>query len=80
LKGGRVDRVGRRPAAALAYGRAKHVIDLFVWAGPSAPTPAATARVRGINVVRWTEGDLAYAAVSDLNETELSAFADLVRR
>jgi anti-sigma factor RsiW len=80
LKGGRVDRVGRRPAAALAYGRARHVIDLFVWVGPSAPTPAATAHVRGINVVRWTEGDLAYAAVSDLNETELAAFADLVRR
>jgi len=80
LKGGRVDRVGRRAAAALAYGRAKHVIDLFVWVGPSAPTPAATARVRGINVVRWTEGDLSYAAVSDLNETELAAFAHLVRR
>ncbi|HVO50904.1 MAG TPA: zf-HC2 domain-containing protein [Thermoanaerobaculia bacterium] len=80
LKGGRVDRVGRHPAAALAYGRAKHVIDLFVWVGPSAATPPAAARVRGINVVRWTEGDLAYAAVSDLNEAELGAFADLVRR
>jgi anti-sigma factor RsiW len=80
LKGGRVDRVGRRPAAALAYGRAKHVIDLFVWVGSSASPSAVTAHVRGINVVRWTEGDLSYAAVSDLNGTELAAFADLVRR
>ncbi len=80
LKGGRVDRVERRPAAVLAYGRAKHVIDLFVWVGSSASPSTVTAHVRGINVVRWTEGDLGYAAVSDLNEAELGAFADLVRR
>ena len=80
LKGGRLDRVGGRPAAALAYGRARHVVDLFVWVEASPATGVATARVRGINVVRWTEDDLAYAAVSDLNETELLAFANLVRR
>jgi len=80
LAGGRVDRIGGRTAAALAYGRAKHVIDLFVWVERAATPGSATLRVRGINVVRWTEGDLAYAAVSDLNETELLAFADLVRR
>jgi anti-sigma factor RsiW len=80
LAGGRLDLLGGRRAAVLVYGRAKHVIDLFVWVESSAATGAATARVRGINVVRWTEGDLAYAAVSDLNETELHAFADLVRR
>jgi anti-sigma factor RsiW len=80
LAGGRVDRIGGRAAAALAYGRAKHVIDLFVWVEHAASPGSATLRVRGINVVRWTEGDLAYAAVSDLNEAELLAFADLVRR
>jgi anti-sigma factor RsiW len=80
LTGGRLDRLAGRPAAALAYGRAKHVIDLFVWVAPSPSGAIASARVRGINVVRWTEGDLAYAAVSDLNEPELLAFADLVRR
>jgi anti-sigma factor RsiW len=80
LAGGRVDRLGKRPAAALAYGRAKHVIDLFVWVAPPAATGITTARVRGVNIARWTEGDLAYAAVSDLNESELLAFADLVRR
>lgn len=80
LTGGRIDRVGGRPAAALVYGRAKHLVDLFVWVDSAPATGIATARVRGIHVVRWTEGDLAYAAVSDLNETELLAFADLVRR
>ena len=80
LAGGRVDRIGGRTAAALAYGRAKHVIDLFVWVERAASPGSETLRVRGFNVVRWTEGDLAYAAVSDLNETDLLAFADLVRR
>lgn len=80
LAGGRLDRVAGRPAAALAYGRARHRIDLFVWVASAPATGIATACVRGINVVRWTEGDLAYAAVSDLNESELLAFANLVRR
>jgi anti-sigma factor RsiW len=80
LVGGRVARVGRKPAASLAYVRGRHAVDLFVWVAPAAAPGIATARVRGINVVRWAEGDLGYAAVSDLNETELLAFADLVRR
>jgi anti-sigma factor RsiW len=80
LVGGRVDRLGGRTVAALAYGRAKHTIDLFVWVAPSPSRAVASSRVRGINVVRWTEDDLSYAAVSDLNETELTAFAELVRR
>ena len=54
--------------------------DVCVWVERAATPGSATLRVRGINVVRWTEGDLAYAAVSDLNETELLAIADLVRR
>ncbi len=80
LAGGRLDRVGGRPAAVLVYGRAKHVIDLFVWPAAGGSPGLAAARVRGINVVRWTEADLSYAAVSDLNEKELVEFADLVRR
>ena len=56
------------------------MVDLFVWVAPSHATGIATASVRGINVARWTDGDLAYAAVSDLNEAEFVAFANLVRR
>lgn len=80
LAGGRVDRLGGRPAAALTYRRAKHVIGLFAWVAPSPSRAVLVSRVRGLNVVRWTEDDLVYAAVSDLNESELLAFADLVRR
>ncbi len=81
LEGGRVDRVAGRPAAALVYRRRKHVIDLFVsLAGASSPRTERGTEVRGFHIVRWTEGDLMYAAVSDLDAQELKAFADLVRR
>jgi anti-sigma factor RsiW len=81
LEGGRVDRRAGRPAAALVYKRGNHVIDLYVTlAGAPGSPAAATSGVRGFHIVRWTEGDLAYAAVSDLNEEQLLAFADLVRR
>jgi anti-sigma factor RsiW len=81
LEGGRVDHVAGRAAAALVYRRGNHAVDLYVWLA-EAPTSrtAATAEVRGFHIVRWSEGDLAYAAVSDLNEQELLAFANLVRR
>jgi len=79
LSGGRLDEVSGRRAAALVYTHGPHEIDLFVWVA-STPEPAVTLRVsRGYNVARWTEGDLGYAAVSDMDESELRRFVDLVR-
>jgi anti-sigma factor RsiW len=80
LLGGRVDQVGGRKVAALAYRHERHTLDLFVDVA-AAPAPAVTlSQVRGLLVARWTEGDLAYTAVSDMEEKELLAFADLIRR
>ena len=79
LEGGRVDGVSGRRAAVLAYRHERHEIDVFVWVA-AAPSPAVTMDVaRGYRVARWTEGDLGYAAVSDMEEGELLAFVDLVR-
>ncbi|HMA28694.1 MAG TPA: anti-sigma factor [Thermoanaerobaculia bacterium] len=79
LSGGRVDDVSGRRAAVLAYTHRRHEIDLFVWVA-SAPAPAVTfGTSRGYHVARWTEGDLAYAAVSDMDADELRTFVDLVR-
>jgi anti-sigma factor RsiW len=79
LAGGRVDGVSGRPAAVLAYRHGPHEIDVFVWVA-AAPSPAVTTGMaRGYHVARWTEGDLGYAAVSDMDEDELLAFAELVR-
>jgi anti-sigma factor RsiW len=79
LSGGRVDDVSGRRMAVLAYTRGRHEVDVFVWVA-SVPTPAVTMGVsRGFHIARWTEGDLGYAAVSDMEENELRAFVDLVR-
>jgi anti-sigma factor RsiW len=78
LLGGRLDYVQGRPAAALVYGRRKHMIDVFVLpeAG-AAGLPAAAAARQGINLVHWQRAGLGYWAVSDLNARELAAFRDL---
>ncbi len=79
LSGGRVDDLSGRRVAALAYTHGRHEIDLFVWVA-AAPAPAVTTAVlRGYHVARWTEGDLAYAAVSDMDEEELRTFVELIR-
>lgn len=80
LVGGRLDYLEHRPVAALVYHRRKHVINVFVW--PSEGTTAGDARFttnQGYQIVRWTEHDLTYWAVSDLNGSELQQFADLIR-
>jgi anti-sigma factor RsiW len=80
LAGGRVDRIAGRPVAVLVYAHERHKLDLFVEVA-AAPSPAVTvSTVRGLQIARWTEGDLAYAAVSDMEEREILAFVDLVRR
>lgn len=79
LSGGRVDDLPGRRAAVLAYKHGRHEIDLFAFVA-SSPSPSVTMGVsRGYHVARWTEGDLAYAAVSDMDEDEMRTFVDLVR-
>jgi anti-sigma factor RsiW len=79
LSGGRVDDVSGLRTAVLAYTHGRHEIDVFVWVAAT-PAPGVTMGLsRGYHVARWTEGDLAYAAVSDMEEGELRAFVDLLR-
>jgi anti-sigma factor RsiW len=67
--------------AALVYKRRGHNINLFVW--PAADRSTRPPRVRttqGYQVIHWSEGDLTYWAVSDLNAAELQDFVGLMRR
>jgi anti-sigma factor RsiW len=77
LIGGRLDYVDEKPAAALVYQRARHVINLFVW--KSDDHREGHESRRGYNVVHWSRGGLAYWAVSDLNAPELGEFARRVQ-
>ena len=81
LVGGRLDYLDRQKVAALVYKRRSHVINLFVWpAADRSARPPRTLTDQGYHVIHWSEGDLTYWAVSDLNEAELREFVDLIGR
>lgn len=80
LTGGRLDYIGRRAVAALVYQRRQHSINVFIW--PSTDSVAANERTstsNGYNVIRWSNGGMAYWAVSDLNVDELQQFVQLLQ-
>jgi len=76
LIGGRLDYLDERPIAALVYKHREHIINLFVWPSREATAAAPVRAVarRGYNVLHWTEGGMAFWAVSDLNATEMRGF------
>ena len=75
LLGGRLDYIYGHDAAALIYGRHKHFINLFVWPEKSdTPQKLGVTQKNGYNVLRWADGKMSYAAISDLNETEMREF------
>jgi anti-sigma factor RsiW len=86
LVGGRLDYLDGRPVAALVYKRNRHTINLFVWpnaGGAESDSPAVKrgpeATRQGYNLVHWNQAGMHFWAVSDLNTTELDAFALHVR-
>lgn len=77
LTGGRTDYVDHRLVAALAYQRRKHIIDLFIWPSKQAEVDLKRSS-NGYNVLLWSSGGMAFAAVSDLNAIELEQFKNLL--
>jgi anti-sigma factor RsiW len=78
LAGGRLDKVAGAPAAVVVYQHGLHEIDLFVWADRRQALPGGATR-RGYNTLCWKQQDLDYAAVSDMQASELATFASLIR-
>jgi anti-sigma factor RsiW len=79
LLGGRVEYFDGHAAAALVYGRRKHIINLFTWPSP-APIARSTRSINGYHVECWPSGGMDFCSVSDLNEAELKQFADGLRQ
>lgn len=78
LIGGRLDYIGQRPVAALAYRHRKHVLNLYVWPSTTARAEAPQASARqGYQLLRWTQGGMRYAAISDMGAPDLAQFAQL---
>jgi anti-sigma factor RsiW len=81
LEGGRIAVVDRVPAPTLVYRKREHLIAVT-------ELPAAMANSRGdaietidgFHVARWSDANLAYVAVSDIDEQELAAFVEAFRQ
>jgi anti-sigma factor RsiW len=78
LAGGRVDHIAGAPAAVVVYHHGAHEIDLFAWADKESSLPREAVR-HGYRAMFWKNGDLDFAAVSDMERGELARFVQLVR-
>jgi anti-sigma factor RsiW len=82
LAGGRVAVVDRIPAPTLVYRHGEHLV--AVTALPLDPTEARAARdietIDGYHIARWSDSNLAYVAVSDIDEPTLADFVAAFRR
>jgi anti-sigma factor RsiW len=78
LTGGRVDTVAGTQAAVSVYAHGNHELDLFTWVDKSGTLPPS-ATVRGFRTAFWRQGDLNFAAVSDVDEAAFQKFIALAR-
>ncbi|MHC2278509.1 anti-sigma factor RsiW [Bradyrhizobium diazoefficiens] len=80
LVGGRVDVVGRTPLSTLVYRRREHVISLTEITGrDQLDVPFDWRAENGFNMIRWSNRERSYVAISDLNVNELETFAKVFR-
>ena len=78
LVGARLDHVGDRQASAVVYRVRNHYVNLFAWRSDQALSEdVRLAAARGFGVATWSEGGLRFAAVSDVDRTDLERFARL---
>lgn len=82
LIGGRLDYLDNRPVAALVYQHETHVINLFTWpaASATADSPVTTVTRQGYHMMTWTQAGMVYWAVSDIEESKLQTFVQLLRQ
>jgi anti-sigma factor RsiW len=78
LIGGRLDYVDGRRVAALVYMRRLHKINVFIWPAKDSAAMASHLHIDGFNIVSWTEANMTFWAISDLEERELSELAGLI--
>jgi anti-sigma factor RsiW len=79
LIGGRLEVIHQQPAAAIVYRRRQHVIDLYVSRSDGADSKTELRELGGYHLLRWTQSNLNYWAVSDVDPSDLRTFADLIR-
>jgi len=78
LVGGRLDYLDNRPVAALVYRHRQHMVNLFVWPNSKSDKPRAVQAFskHGYNLLHWVNTGMTYWAISDVDSTDLKAFAE----
>jgi anti-sigma factor RsiW len=79
LIGGRLEVIHQQPAAAIVYRRRQHVIDLYVSPSAGADSKTELQDLGGFHLLHWTQDNMSYWAVSDVDSSDLRTFADLIR-
>lgn len=77
LIGGRLDVLAGRSAAALVYGRRKHIINLFVRESSDAAPLATSGELHGYHWLSWQKDGFTYIAVSDAAPEDLLQLREL---
>jgi len=78
LVGGRVDVIGKTPFPTLVYRRREHVISLTEISGRNQfNVPFGSRAENGFNMIRWSDHERSYFAISDLSANELETFAKM---
>jgi anti-sigma factor RsiW len=83
LIGGRVTIVDRVPTPTLVYRHNEHVVavtELPADAKGVRGGPSGIETIDGYHVARWADANLAYVAVSDMDEKALGEFVEVFRR
>ncbi|MGH7623104.1 MAG: anti-sigma factor family protein [Gemmatimonadaceae bacterium] len=74
LLGGRLDHIGGHTAAALVFGRRKHVINVYEWPASSADGRVVREQRSGYALLHWTANGLSFWAVTDAAPADLDEF------
>ena len=80
LIGARLDYIDERPVAAMAYRRLQHVLNVYVWPDKSRSIgPMQVSSRQGYQLIHWTQYDMNYWVISDMDAQELMELARLLR-
>jgi anti-sigma factor RsiW len=76
--GGRVDYLDGRPVAALVYRQGAHIVNAFVWPGPSNDSPVVFSTERGFQIAHWSRDGMNHWVISDVNRGEFMTLVHLL--
>jgi mycothiol system anti-sigma-R factor len=77
LLGGRLDVIAGQTAAALVYGRRKHIVNVFVLELPGAGGMSGSGEQHGYRWLSWQKNGFTYVAISDTGASDLEQLRDL---